>query len=242
MTGDTQAATTTANVEATATDTVQATPAAQTTTPSEGGEGAKPEVQPTDVQQPAAGEEAKPDGEAADADVGAPAEYADFTMPEGLSLDEAGGNAFKSLAKEANLSQVQAQKLVDLASQQVSKVLTGYQEQANARIAQWAEQAKADPEVGGPKYAENVQVALEAVSKFGDPELKQAFEEFGLGNHPAFIRAFHRIGKAMGESGFVHGRGDEQPAKPMNREQALAAKIAAEQARNPVNRGDKPPK
>jgi hypothetical protein len=76
-----------------------------------------------------------------------------------------------------------------------------------------------------------VQVALGAVSKFGDPELKQAFEEYGLGNHPAFVRAFYRIGKAMGETGFVHGQGHEQPAPPVNREQALAQRMLAEQAR-----------
>jgi hypothetical protein len=183
----------------------------------------------------AAGEDGgDPPGDPASGDepTGAPEAYVDFTLPEGLELEPEATSAFKEAAKADNLSQAQAQKYVDMASGLVKKTLDGFQEQHTQRVAQWGEQAKADPVVGGRDYEANVQVALSAVTKFGDPELKQAFEEYGLGNHPAFVRAFYRIGKAMGESGFVHGQGHEQPAAPVNREAALAARIKAEQQRN----------
>lgn len=171
-----------------------------------------------------------------DAPTGAPEQYEDFTLPEGVPegmvLDPEATNAFKEAAKADNLSQAQAQRYVDMAAGLVQKTLDGFQQQHTERTVQWAEQARVDPVVGGPRYDENVQVALAAVTAFGDAELTQAFKEYGLGNHPAFVRAFYRIGKAMNESGFVHGQGQEQPAQPVNAEQRLAARMEAEQARN----------
>jgi hypothetical protein len=240
MTGNDTVTDATANVADVAnTGAVVADTAQKNVTPSEGGDDGKPVVDANDTTtQAKEGEgETKPEGEGAadtaDAE-GAPEAYADFTVPEGMTLEPETTNAFKELAKSSNLSQASAQKLVDLASGLVDKTMQGLQAQMGERVAQWAEQAKADPVVGGPKFTENVQVALDAVTKFGDPELKQAFEEYGLGNHPAFIRAFYRIGKAMGESGFVHGLGNESPAKSGNPEVDLAKRMEAEQARNPV--------
>jgi hypothetical protein len=183
-----------------------------------------------DGGEPAAGDGAAPEG--------APEAYEEFVLPadaglpEGTVLEPETTNAFKEAAKADNLSQAQAQRYVNLAAGLVAKTLNGYQQAAADRITQWAEQVKSDPEVGGRNYDANVQVALSVVSKYGTPELKQAFEEFGLGNHPELVRTFYRIGKAMNESGFVHGQGQEQPATPVNREAAMAARMAAEQARN----------
>ena len=190
----------------------------------------------------ATGAEGKPDGEGGegdppdpgsdDAPEGAPESYADFTLPEGLELEPEATSAFKEAAKADNLSQAQAQKYVDMASGLVDRTLKGFQTQGQQRIEQWAEQLKTDPEVGGREYEAKVQIALNAVGQFGDEELKQTFTEYGLGNNPAIVRAFYRIGKAMSESGFVHGQGNEQPAKPGNREQALAQRMEQEQARS----------
>lgn len=171
----------------------------------------------------------------ADEPAGAPEAYEEFVlpegMPEGMVLEPEATTAFKEAAKADNLSQAQAQRYVDLAASLVKRTLDGFGQAHVERIEQWAEQVKADPLVGGPKYDENVQVALKAVSQFGDPELTQAFKEFGLGNHPAIVRAFYRVGKAIAENSQPHGLGSELPAKPVNREQALAQRIAAEQNR-----------
>lgn len=183
-----------------------------------------------DPADPAADPAADPEAEAA----GAPEAYADFTLPEGFTLEEAAGTEFKDVAKAYNLNQSQAQKMVDLASGLVQRTLQGFQDSHQQQVVQWAEQAKADPEVGGRNYEANVQVALSAVSQFGDPELKAAFESMGLGNHPAFVRAFYRIGKAMNEGGFVQGQGSESPSKPANAEAAMAQRIAREQERSGI--------
>lgn len=187
------------------------------------------------ADKPAVGAEAqetKPEGEQSeDEATGAPESYEDFKAPDGMELEAETTTAFKEAAKADNLSQAQAQKYVDMAAGLVEKTLKGFQSQVAERIEQWAVQTKADPVVGGQKYDENIKIALAAVDRYGDAELKQVFEEYGLGNNPALVRAFYRIGKAESESGGVHGRGQEQSAPPMNREQALTQRIAAEQAR-----------
>ena len=162
---------------------------------------------------------------------GAPESYEDFTLPEGFALADDDREALVAFGRAHNLSQSAAQEALDLATAHVQKLSSSLQADAEARIAQWAEQAKTDPLVGGAGYESNVKVAQDAIAKFGDPDLKQAFEEYGLGNHPAFIRFAYRVGKATGEGGFVHGQGNEQPAKPANKEAALAARIQAEQER-----------
>jgi hypothetical protein len=204
------------------------------------GTGAEGQPAPEATGEPAgdAGAEGdKPDGDKpADEATGAPEAYEDFKLPEGspegMELDAEATSAFKEAAKADNLSQGQAQRYVDMAAKLVQKTIDSLTSQGAERITQWAEQVKADPEVGGRNYEANTQVALAAVAKFGDAELKQVFEEYGLGNNPAMVRFAYRIGKAMSESGFVHGQGNESPAKPANREAALAARIEAEQARN----------
>lgn len=51
--------------------------------------------------------------------IGAPEGYESFNMPEGLVIDQAMLDKFLPIARELNLTQLQAQKLVDLYSEQV---------------------------------------------------------------------------------------------------------------------------
>lgn len=145
-----------------------------------------------------------------DAPQGAPEQYEAFTAPEGFAIDEQMLGTFAPVFKELNLSQAQAQKLVDAAPQLItpavqaatSKVLeqVGY-----AGYAEWPAQVKADKELGGDKLQENLAVALKARDAFATPELRKLLETTPLGNHPEMIRFFYRAGKAISEDGFVPG-------------------------------------
>lgn len=110
---------------------------------------------------------------------------------------------FKATAKELNLSQEAAQKLVTLQAQEQAA-------QAQAVLTDWSTKAKADPEFGGDKFEENVGVAKKALERFGSPEFNEWLRTTGLGNHPELIRTFFRAGKAISEDGFVPGRGGQQ--------------------------------
>lgn len=197
MTDTTSAATGTPSTDAgepTTTDsTVAATPAAPATEPQAAPEG----QQATDTTKPEV-----------------PETY-DLQMPEGVELDQEAAAEFVSIAKSLQLSQENAQKLATIAG----KI---QQKQAEARAAQleaWVEQVRTDKEIGGDKLEENLGVARKAIDAFGSAELKEALEVSGLGNHPAVIKAFFKVGKAISEDGFVRGsapRADtNDPAKKL---------------------------
>lgn len=134
---------------------------------------------------------------------GAPEEYADFQLPEGVQLDAELTSDLKAVAKELNLTQEQAQKLADLAADKTQGIGARQMEAIQAAQAQWTADAKADKEFGGENLAENLAVATKALDQFGTPELRTLLNESGLGNHPEIIRAFYRAGKAISEDRFI---------------------------------------
>lgn len=156
------------------------------------------------------------DGTAPDADANqppaarAPAEYADFTVPEGQTLTPEVKAMITDAAKNLDLTQEQAQKLVELDIKRTQEM--------NQRVAdqgtQWLNELPSDKEFGGEKLSENLAVAKKAMEAFGTPELKQLLETSRLGNHPEVIRVFYRAGKAISQdSRFVSGGSGSQPAK-----------------------------
>ncbi|ENQ9168729.1 peptidase [Klebsiella pneumoniae] len=136
---------------------------------------------------------------------GAPEKY-EFTAAEGVDLDTEALKDFEPVARELNLTNEQAQKLVDA----YPKILAGVQQrQAEAWQAQteeWAATVKADKEIGGDKLTANLGVAQRALDTFGTPALKEYLNGTGLGNHPELVKAFVKVGKAMSEDGVVTGK------------------------------------
>jgi hypothetical protein len=133
----------------------------------------------------------------------APEKYEDFKIPEGVVVDTEVKESIKTVAKELNLSQEQAQKLADLAAER-SKVMGAKQAEVLQKArTDWGEAAKTDKEFGGDKLTENLSVAKKGLDTFGTPELRKVLNESGLGNHPEFIRFFYRAGKAISEDRFI---------------------------------------
>ncbi|HAS8352680.1 TPA: peptidase [Vibrio vulnificus] len=134
--------------------------------------------------------------------VAAPEKY-EFKAAEGQELDAEAVKAFEPIAKELNLSNEQAQKLVDVyGSTIMPHVMKQIDEQWSRQSEQWAEQVRADKDLGSDV---SIGAAQKAMDKFGSPELKQYLTETGLGNHPELVRIFANIGKAMSEDGLVTG-------------------------------------
>lgn len=86
---------------------------------------------------------------------GAPEEYGDFAMPEGVAMDEARLAEFLPIAKELNLTQEQAQKLVDMEATRAKQQMEGAVKFYEDRDKAWAADLKADKEVGGDKLEAN---------------------------------------------------------------------------------------
>lgn len=145
----------------------------------------------------------KTDGKASDAEgdkpAGAPEKY-EFKAPEGKEFAADTIKDFSEIAKELNLSQEAAQKLLD---KMAPSIEARQVQQLEAIRNEWADAAQVDKEFGGEKLNENLAVAKKALDAFGSPELRALLNESGLGNNPEVIRFMYRAGKAMSEDTFV---------------------------------------
>lgn len=154
-------------------------------------DGDKPADKPDDKEQ-------KPEG--------APEKY-EFKPAEGQELDTAALEQFEPIARELNLTNEQAQKMVDLYGTKIMPMVQKQQAEAwQAQTEEWAATVKADKEIGGDKLTANLGVAQRALDTFGTPELKEYLNGTGLGNHPELVKAFIKVGKAMSEDGMVTGK------------------------------------
>ena len=128
-------------------------------------------------------------------------QYEKFTVPEGFDYNDGSVNEFAALARELNLNQDQAQKLVDM---HVRHWL-GFEEQTRAQQEKWRDEAMNDPEFGGQKFTQSLADAMKFINVFGGDKLRVALEQAGVGNHPAFFVAFAKAGRLLGEDRMVTG-------------------------------------
>jgi len=141
----------------------------------------------------------KSEGEGKEAEKGAPEKY-EFKSHDGKEFDAGTLEAFSEIAKELNLTQEAAQKLLDRMGPTIETQQKG---QLQAIHNGWVESSKVDKEFGGEKLAENLATAKKALDTFGSPELRALLEQSGLGNNPEVIRFMFRAGKAISEDSFV---------------------------------------
>lgn len=154
------------------------------------------------------------DGEGDAAPEGAPEQYADFNTPEGYELNEALNSEFVEVAKSMNLTQEQAQAIIDMdAKRALGDVETAKAEWKTTTDA-WAASLQNDAEMGGAKYEQSLALANKAIDNFGTPELRTFLDESGLGNHPELLRAFHKVGNAISEDRMVSGEGGDASTRP----------------------------
>jgi len=135
----------------------------------------------------------------------------EFKAPEGISPEVM--TAYTDIAKELKLPPADAQKVLD----KVVPVMQARQvAQFDEAKTKWANETRADKEIGGDKLAANIALANKAIDKIGTPALRTLLEESGLGNHPEVIRFIARAGKAVSEDAYVAGaRGPAQPEKTL---------------------------
>ena len=116
--------------------------------------------------------------------------------------------AFGDVAKELNLSQKAAQKVLD----KVAPVVQAKQAKAlEDAKAGWVNDSQSDEEFGGENFDANLKTAKSALDTFGNDALKSLLVETGFGNHPEIIRFMYRAGKAISEDSYV---GNSEGANP----------------------------
>jgi hypothetical protein len=132
----------------------------------------------------------------------APKEYT-LDLPENSQLDASAVDRIASFAKERGLTKDQAQELLSMESNAVSKFAEAQAEQVKVRVDGWKADVKLDKELGGEAYEKNVELAKRVVERFATEDFKKALNETGLGNHPELVRVFFKIGKSMAEDQLV---------------------------------------
>ena len=173
------------------------------------GEGSK---EKTDETQAQGGEKKPAEGEKKEEPQGAPEQYEDFSAPEGLTYDEQIIGSFKDVAKELNLSQKQAQLLLDKCAPVIAQRQV---DQIKAVSEQWVERTKTDKEIGGENWTRAASDIARVRDKFGinadgkmDPDI-QEFMQTPIGNHPGLLKLLARVGRAFGEADFPKGSIDK---------------------------------
>ena len=134
---------------------------------------------------------------------GAPAEYANFKLPEGMGeIDKGQMDEFKALAKTHNLSQEAAQGFVDLQAK-IEK------SRADAAVAEFDKVTKAwrdetVKELGANFEAETANVGR-FIERFGSPELRKLMDATHIGENKHLFTALAKAGAQIGEGNLPKG-------------------------------------
>jgi len=139
-----------------------------------------------------------------------PAEYTEFNVPEGYTLDPGINTEAKNIFKTMGLSQEHAQQLVDFYVAKSTEAQNAPFQVWNEMQEKWVKEIKADPTIG-PRLNEVKTTISRAIDGLNDPKLAQDFRaamDFtGAGNNPAFIKAFYKLAQMVTEGRHVSGNG-----------------------------------
>ncbi len=134
----------------------------------------------------------------------APETYENFIIPEDMEIqDKELMDEFCAVAQALNLTQRQAQKMIELyiKQQQRSQDLLNHTWEDTHK--EWTSQLDADPELGGASQKRTLKRARMAIDAFGTPSLMNMLDYLNLGNNPEFLRFFARVGQMLEEDNLI---------------------------------------
>jgi len=117
-------------------------------------------------------------------------------------------------AKENNISQQAAQKILDIKLSEKQKFEDGTKKNLANAIEQWKDAAKNDPEIGGEKFDRAIKLAELTVAHY-DKEFNDLLAKTGLGSHPLLLRFLYRVGLDLENDKLVS---NPKNAAPENRQ------------------------
>ena len=145
-------------------------------------------------------------------------EYGDFEVPEGFEkLDESLMAEFLPIAKESKLPKEAVQKLINMHGSTIKSVIEAQAATREANYSALMQEIKADPQLGGQKYEENLGRINAVIGKFGGDgdAFHQAIAQlaaFDTAKAKGVYATLDKIARAAAvESAIVQG--DPKPAK-----------------------------
>lgn len=127
----------------------------------------------------------------------------DLKLAEGAMLDQAYVEQFSQFAKENKLTQEMAQGFLNREQNLLNSYVQKQQQEFEATQKAWVAEIEKDPEIGGEKLKENVELAHRALKQFGSEKFLSELEQTGYGNHPELVRVFAKIGQLIKEDKMV---------------------------------------
>lgn len=117
-------------------------------------------------------------------------EKTEFTIPDGMKIDDKRMSAFKTVASELGLTKEQAQKLVDMDARNIQSADNAFREMQK----KWKDDTMKEL---GENAEQKLGEASAAFKRFGDDEFVKLLKDTGLENHPAMVRVFRNIGSKL---------------------------------------------
>lgn len=120
-----------------------------------------------------------------------------------------------AFARKQGLSTEQATEFLKHHEELAGGILSRQKQFLTEQVEKWTGEVKGDKDLGGANYTETLANIKRVTDKFGDasPDFVKLVEESGYGSHPAFVKLFNAIGKAMKEDGNSGGGGIKKETK-----------------------------
>ncbi len=146
----------------------------------------------------------------------APAAAVTLKAPEGQTIDDATLRAVEAFAKDAGLSQKQAETLLAREVKGRSESEAAWKASQVAEVAKvadtWRAEAEKHPEIGGDKLPGAIANAKRALAAFATPEERKAIADSPFANNPMFIAIMSRAAKGLPAEDVIHaGAGGKVP-------------------------------
>ncbi len=128
--------------------------------------------------------------------------------PEGQTIDDATLRAVESFAKDAGLSQKQAEAILARETKGRSEAETAWKAAQTAEVSKvadtWRAEAEKHPEIGGDKLPAAIEGAKRALAAYATPEERKAIADSPFANNPMFIAIMSRAAKGLPAEDKVH--------------------------------------
>jgi len=164
------------------------------------GQGEQPQGEQPGGEKPTEGDKAE-----GDEPQGAPEEYTDFELPEGMTWDAERSADFVGAMKECGLTQEQAQKVIGIGAKMMGEQAQMIDAQAKEISQGWLNEAK-------EKFNQaDIDLANKTLGQYADKGFVDFLSQSGLGNHPQMIGFMTKIGKMVSEGSFIEGGNADKP-------------------------------
>jgi hypothetical protein len=167
-----------------------------------------------------------PEGKGQESDAKAPVapEKYDLKLPKDSFLAQADLERIAADAKALELTNEQAQALLEREHQAISRFAKNQSESLERQGEVWMKESQADKEIGGEKLPATRIAVRRALDAYGDKEFEKILEDSGLGNNRHLLKLLAFFGNKMGNDKAEMG-GTARGGGPVTLGRALYSKV-----------------